>query len=161
MSGHGVLGTFPILINQKKQTIFDFYRAFDSAQKYLIASVNYDITATETKEVTTVIRSSVGNDLALFKLKSGRVLECTMNQTLPVLRLTSNGPKTVILSANQIMTGDSLYFVKDDAINIDPVDVVGSSDFSGSVFSLNLKPIDTEHDDSYFIHADTGIVLHT
>lgn len=160
MSGHGVLGTFTITVNQEKQQIFKFYRAFDSAQTYQIASVNYDITATETKEVTTVIRSSVTKNIALFKLKSGRTFECTLDQPVPVLRITSNGPRTVVLSANQIMTGDSLYFVKDDAINIDLVESVGVSDFSGSVYSLNLKTLDTEHDDGYFINADTGIVIH-
>lgn len=160
MSGHGVLANFPILVNGSKQQIFRFYREFDSAEQYQTQSVNFNITATDTKLITTVIRNSVLKNLSLFILKSGRTLECTIDHPVPVLRVTSTGPEMRLLTANQIMTGDSLYYISDDAINIDLVEMVGGSDFSGSVYGINLAPNDEEHDDGYFVNADTGIILH-
>ncbi len=155
-----LIGTFTIMVNGEPIILRDLHRSFDSTQTYQVPSVNYDITATETKPIRTISRKSFIEDLPTIKLRSGRTLTCTADHKLPVLRITVNGPTMIVLRADQLVLGDALYFIKDNSVNIDLISILGMTDFSGSVFSLELITNDQEHDDQYIISADTGIVLH-
>lgn len=158
--GACVLGTFPILVNGKQMLIREFYREFQDNETYMVPSVNYDITATDTKKVRTVTRRSYNGDIVLFKLKSGRTLECTVDHLLPVLRISSSGPTMSLIRADQVQLGNSLYFIKDDAVNIDLVEYVSTEEFTGSVYNLEVIPNDETQDDQYYINSQTGVVVH-
>ena len=156
-----LIGNFTILVNGESTLLRDLHRSFDSTQTYQVPSVNYDLTATETKNIRTISRKSFAANLVTVKLMSGRTLVCTADHKLPVLRIITDPTRTMVLTrVDELLMDDALFFIKDDSMDIDPISYMGVTDFSGSVFSLELVSQDQEHDDQYLISADTGIVLH-
>lgn len=158
--GACVLGSFPIRVNGELTHMARFYRDFDNTKEYTVESVSHDLSAVDTKKVRTVTRRSYNNNLILIKCTSGRTLACTVDHLIPVMRIGPNGAKQELIQAFEAEVGNSMYFVKDQQIHLDPIVHIGVEDYAGHVYNLEVVPNDSVNDDQFFIDAEQGIIIH-